>query len=365
MDAWDVLGQVEAPGYEPRVRREHVAAEVLPFWARLFGKEPGFISLTSGFVIGKNLHGLIEKRFEWPSGDQEAVDWITRQALLGRDIYMSGRIMGSARKCKGRCVTSVFAEVEESQLRLLPEPTFVIASSPTLRQCYWRLDDPAEPQHVAPILKKMHAKVDVLLMIPGTPNNRFFGGPKVEILHESSATYPLHKIKGLLPDFSKTSDATGWQPVLERHWTDSLAAINVAASTVMKTAAGSMAVAAAIAASFLLPRANSATIDPFGAPLPARGTASLEDGALGAANGEAVTIETASHSIGSLSQSSAGTKASIRKSPIIKTEGGQENPPDEPTEEDVPVVSVAAGSEMDLARVAWNEVNQTLSSQGV
>lgn len=246
MDVPEAAGQT----FCSRVDNESLRSQLSSFFGAVISDREGTLLVTSGFLIGKKLHGITKRKFAWPSALGEAICWIGHEALIGRDVYHSGVVHGAGRRNAHKHVSTLAAEVDHRRLPALPEPTLVVQSSPTLRQCYWAMSELVPFEQAERLLGRVGAAVDQLLLIPGTPNNRFSGGPTIDVVSCSEAVYSAESFAATLPDLSADPLAKGWHPLpqlrpAERMGQAAVAVATVAGSGTMKV--GVAAVTAAIA----------------------------------------------------------------------------------------------------------------------
>lgn len=230
----------------PRVDPDLLSAQLLSFFYSIHSESPGFLGFTSGFLIGKKLHGVTHKRFAWPADIAEAVAWVAHEASIGRDLYHDSVVYSGARRPSVKHLSSIVAEVDHRKVAALPRPTVLIESSPTLRQCYWRLEGPVGLDRARALMSRLGCGHDQLLLLPGTPNNRFSGGPHVEVLDSVDLSYTLERLEEAIPDLEGEPIASGWQPLVQVKTSERLGKAAIAAATAAGT--GSLKISVAIAA---------------------------------------------------------------------------------------------------------------------
>lgn len=198
----------------PRVVPAEVLGILLPFWRTLHGERDGRLALVSGFRIGRKLHGLTRRSFDWPEEGPSAAQWVARESAYGRDVYQRAHLMteGTTR------ATSLFIDLNCTALDCMPEPTVVVESSPGRRQCYWRLAEPLPERERKELNRRLSAACKVpwdeglLLRLPGTLNFKYHDA-RVVLLHRSEASYSAAELKRVLPELPSVA-STGARPLL-------------------------------------------------------------------------------------------------------------------------------------------------------
>lgn len=231
-----------------RVDSDLLRSQLTAFFGSIHAEREGSLRITSGFLVGKKLHGITKRRFAWPAELQEAITWIGHEALIGRDVYHSGIVHLGGRRSAHKHVSALVAEVDHRRLPALPEPTLVVQSSPTLRQVYWSMSELVPVEHAQKLLARVGAEVDQLLLLPGTPNNRFSGGPKIEVVSCSEIVYSAEGFAATLPDLSADPLAKGWHPSPQLRPAERLGQAAVAVATVAGSSTIKVGVAAVTAA---------------------------------------------------------------------------------------------------------------------
>lgn len=231
-----------------RVDIDDLRSQLGTFLGAIHDDSPGWLAVTSGFLIGKKLHGITRKRFAWPAALNDAIAWIGHEAMIGRDVYHGAVIHQGGRGGGLSPVTTLAAEVDHRRMAVLPEPTLVVQSSPTLRQCYWRLSQPIQADAAKRLLARIGASLDQLLLVPGIPNNRFGGGPRIDVVGCSDAIYDPAELQKSLPDLSADPLAKGWHPLPQLRPSERVGQAAVAVATVAGSSAMKVSVAAVTAA---------------------------------------------------------------------------------------------------------------------
>ncbi|MFN2610978.1 MAG: hypothetical protein ABR507_08940 [Actinomycetota bacterium] len=192
------------PVEEPRsakVNETELAGTLLGFWTELHVERKGWLRLVSGFLVGRKLHGVTEKRFAWPSQAIPAAAWASHEALLGRDLYQQGRLMARRHGKMELAGDCVFGEFTRDDIGLYPEPTFLVETGPGRVQAYWRTDKTMTRGELARLSVSLDWNQKRLLRLPATPNRRYQGCPTMSVT-STGLVYPLWKFERDLPEFS-------------------------------------------------------------------------------------------------------------------------------------------------------------------
>lgn len=234
--------------YCSRIDDDTLRSQLTAFFGSIHSGRDGILRVVSGFLVGKKLHGITKRKFAWPSELHEAICWIGHEALIGRDVYHTGVVHLAGRRTSHKHVSALAAEVDHRRLSALPEPTLVVKSSPTLRQCYWSMSELVPFEHAQRLLARVGAELDHLMLLPGTPNNRFSGGPKIEVVACSEARYSVESFAASLPDLSADPLARGWHPLPQLRPAEKMGQAAVAIATVAGSGTIKVGVAAVTAA---------------------------------------------------------------------------------------------------------------------
>ena len=184
----------------PRFDEGAMAEVVCKFWLDLHGDSTGWLRLVSGFVVGRKLHGVVEKRFHWPSDAAAAAKWAGHEAVLGRDVYHQGKLLARRHGLKECASDILFGEFTLDDISEFPEPTFVVNIAPGRVQAYWRLSKDLRKAEVRRFGDLLDFNQRMLLRLPGTPNRRHQGSPMMSVVSNGNE-YELWRFERDLPEF--------------------------------------------------------------------------------------------------------------------------------------------------------------------
>lgn len=162
-----------------------------------FGPEArGYICIALLSTDPGSERKMAEHFFLYPDQVPEAAALVEREKLLN-NVYYCPQILKSPRRRKDNVLScpSVWADLDTCEPRKLKiEPSLTIQSSPGRYQALWVMAHPLDP-HVAEDLSKRvayyHAEegadrsgwdLTQLLRVPGTPNFKYSGNPRVGIM---------------------------------------------------------------------------------------------------------------------------------------------------------------------------------------
>jgi hypothetical protein len=110
--------------------------EMLELWDHVYGGQRGILASFSGLRSTVGNGSLEEVRsafFSYPDQGPEASDWLRREALTGRDVYVGAHLFRAPRRTKDNAapLAALYADGDGATKGPgTPSPTAVVESSP-------------------------------------------------------------------------------------------------------------------------------------------------------------------------------------------------------------------------------------------
>jgi hypothetical protein len=142
---------------------------------------------------GGNLAAPRSGYFDWPHGEEVALEWLRTEDGRGREVYFCAHLLTARRRVKGNAAPLLALYVDGDGAKPgpgTPTPSAVVESSPGREQYYWRLARPVAPE-VGEALNRRLAlamggdrsgwDLTQLLRPPGTRNHKYPDAPLVAL----------------------------------------------------------------------------------------------------------------------------------------------------------------------------------------
>lgn len=199
-----VLRQIHEVDQRLRIHKEQAEglAALPDTWDVIYGATRGYLGLFSGRRRDGKLTDPRSLYADWPEGADQAVAWVEREALAGRELYHCAHLLTDRvrRKEAAAPVTTLWVDRDTPATGLtpLPAPSLVVVSSPGHTQEYWRLRRPVPPEEGAAYNRQLAQLTGAdpsgwdltqLLRIPGTRNHKYPEQPVVRVTAHRDRIY--------------------------------------------------------------------------------------------------------------------------------------------------------------------------------
>ena len=193
----------------------------------LFADLTGCLGIFSSVPGQRKAGGSIELRsltgayFDYPTGRDNALDWVAHNAAAGRELHLCPHLLTARRRIKDTAALAkaLWADADGAKLpEGFPSPTVCVRSSPGKRHLYWALRRVVEPEAVEQLSRRLTHTIGAdpggwaltsLFRLPGTINQKYPGKKRIEIVaYDASSVYHPREIEQYLKEEAKEEHLT-------------------------------------------------------------------------------------------------------------------------------------------------------------